>query len=69
MKSRLIAVYALCDRIRVLRDFLFGVLVQCPAPSLDLVTVFFVYAGAREDAEGVVNRLVEYDIRLLSEDS
>ena len=69
MKLRYMVEYALRDRIRAPRYDPIGVWVQGPSPGLDLVIEFLPgHAEAREDAEWVVNRLVENDVRSLPED-
>lgn len=69
MKLRYMIEYALRDRIREPRYDPIGVWVQGPGPGLDLVIEFLPgHAEARGDAEWVVNRLVENDIRSLPED-
>ena len=69
MKLRYMIEYTLRDRIREPRYDPIGVWVQGPGPSLDLVVEFLPgHAEAREDAEWVVNRLVENDVRSLPED-
>ena len=69
MKLRYMVEYALRDRIREPRYHPIGVWVQGPGPGLDLVVEFLPgHAEAREDAEWVVNRLVENDVQTLSED-
>ena len=69
MKLRYMIEYALRDRIREPRYDPIGVWVQGPEPGLDLVIEFLPgHAQAREDAEWVLNRLVENDVRSLSED-
>ena len=69
MKLRYMVEYALRDRIREPRYEPVGVWVQGPGPGLDLVIEFLPgNAEAREEAEWIVNRLVENDIRSLPED-
>ena len=69
MKLRYMVEYAVRDRIRAPRYDPIGVWVQGPSPGLDLVIEFLPgHAEAREDAEWVVNRLVENDVRSLPED-
>ncbi len=69
MKLRYMVEYALRDRIREPRYDPIGVWVQGPGPGLDLVIEFLPgHAEAQEDAEWVINRLVENDVRSLTED-
>ena len=69
MKLRYMIEYALRDRIREPRYEPIGVWVQGPGPGLDLVIEFLPgNADAEEDAQWVVNRLVENDTRSLPED-
>ncbi len=69
MKLRYMVEYALCNRIREPRYEPIGVWVQGPGPGLDLVIEFLPgNTEAREEAEWIVNRLVENDIRSLPED-
>ena len=69
MKLRYMIEYALHDRIRAPRYDPIGVWVQGPGPGLELVIEFLPgHAEARENAEWVVNRLVENDVRSLPED-
>ncbi len=69
MKLRYMVEYALRDRIREPRYDPIGVWVQGPGPGLDLVIEFVPgHAEAEEDAEWVINRLVENDVRSLPED-
>jgi len=69
MKLRYMVEYALRDRIREPRYEPVGVWVQGPGPGLDLVIEFLPgNADAREEAEWIINRLVENDIRTLTED-
>ena len=68
MKLRYTIEYALRDRIREPRYDPIGVWVQGPASGLDLVIEFLPgHAEAQENAEWVVNRLVENDVRSLPE--
>ena len=61
--------YELCDRIREPRYDPIGVWVQGPGSGLDLVIEFVPgHAAAQEEAEWVINRLVENDVRTLPED-
>ncbi len=61
--------YALRDRIHEPRYDPIGVWVQGPGPGLDLVIEFLPgHAEAEENAEWVVNRLVENDVRSLPDD-
>ena len=61
--------YALRDRIREPRYDPIGVWVQGPRPGLDLVIEFLPgNEEAQEDAEWVINRLVENDVRSLPDD-
>lgn len=69
MKLRYMVEYALRDRIREPRYEPIGVWVQGPGPGLDLVIEFLPgNAEAREEAEWIVNRLVENDVRTLPDD-
>ena len=69
MTLRYMIEYGLQDRIREPRYDPIGVWVQGPGPGLDLVIEFLPgHAEAREDAEWVINRLVENDVRSLPED-
>ena len=69
MKLRYIVEYTLRDRIREPRYNPIGVWVQGPGPGLDLLIEFVPgHAEAQEDAEWVINRLVENDVRSLPED-
>jgi len=66
MKLRYMVEYALRDRIREPRYEPVGVWVQGPGPGLDLVIEFLPgNTEAREEAEWIINRLVENDIRAL----
>ncbi|VBB41675.1 conserved hypothetical protein [uncultured Desulfatiglans sp.] len=69
MKLRYMIEYALRDRIREPRYEPIGVWVQGPGPGLDLVIEFLPgNADAEEDAQWVVNRLVEQGVRSLPDD-
>jgi len=69
MKLRYMIEYALRDRIREPRYEPIGVWVQGPGPGLDLVIEFLPgNTDAREEADWIINRLVENDIRSLPED-
>jgi len=69
MKLRYMIEYALRDRIREPRYEPIGVWVQGPGPGLDLVIEFLPgNADAEEDAQWVVNRLVEQGVRSLLDD-
>ena len=69
MKLRYMVEYALRDRIREPRYAPIGVWVQGPGPGLDLVIEFLPgHAEAQEEADWVINRLVENDVRSLPED-
>ena len=69
MKLRYMLEYTLRDRIREPRYDPIGVWVQGPGPGLDLVVEFLPgHADAEEDADWVVNRLVEDDVLSLPED-
>ena len=69
MKLRYMVEYTLRDRIREPRYDPIGVWVQGPGPGLDLVVEFLPgHTEAREEAEWVVNRLVENDVQTLPED-
>ena len=66
MKLRYMIEYALRDRIREPRYDPIGVWVQGPGPGLDLVIEFLPgHPEAEEEAEWVVNRLVENDVQSL----
>jgi len=68
MKLRYMIEYVLRDRIREPRYEPIGVWVQGPGPGLDLVIEFLPgNADAREEADWIINRLVENDIRSLPE--
>ena len=69
VKLRYMVEYALRDRIRAPRYEPIGVWVQGPGPGLDLVIGFLPgNAEAAEDAEWVINRLVENEVRSLADD-
>lgn len=69
MKLKYMIEYALRDRIREPRYEPIGVWVQGPGPGLDLVIEFLPgNADAEEDAQWVVNRLVEQGVRSLLDD-
>lgn len=69
MKLRYMIEHALRDRIRDPRYEPVGVWVQGPGPGLDLVIEFLPgNIDAREEADWIINRLVENDIRSLPED-
>ena len=69
MKLHYMIEYALRDRIREPRYEPVGIWVQGPGPGLDLVIEFLPgNTEAREEAEWIVNRLVENDIRSLPDD-
>ncbi len=69
MKLRYMIEYGLQDSIREPRYDPIGVWVQGPGPGLDLVIEFVPgHAEAQEEAEWVINRLVENDVRELPED-
>ena len=69
MKLRYMIEYALRDRIRGPRYEPVGVWVQGAGPGLDLVIEFLPgNADAEEDAQWVVNRLVEQGVRNLPDD-
>ena len=69
MKLRYMVEYTLRDRIREPRYDPIGVWVQGPGPGLDLLIEFVPgHAEAQEEAEWVINRLVENDVRSLPED-
>ena len=68
MKLRYMIEYGLQDRIREPRYDPIGVWVQGPGPGLDLLIEFLPgHAQVQEEAEWVINRLVENDIRSLPE--
>ena len=69
MKLRYMIEYGLQDRIREPRYDPIGVWVQGPGPGLDLLIEFLPgYAEAQENAEWVINRLVEKDVWTLPDD-
>ncbi len=69
MKQCYMVEYALRDRIREPRYEHVGVWVQGPGPGLDLAIEFLSgNTEAREEAEWIVNRLVENDIRTLPDE-
>jgi len=69
MKLRYMIEYALRDRIRDPRYEPVGVWVQGPGPGLDLVIELLPgNTNAREEADWIINRLVENGIRSLPED-
>ena len=69
MKLRYMVEYALRDRIREPHYEPVGVWVQGPGPGLDLVIEFLPgNTEVREEAEWIVNRLVENDVRTLPDD-
>lgn len=69
MKLRYMIEYALRNRIRNPRYEPIGVWAQGPGPGLDLVIEFLPdNADAEEDAQWVVNRLVEQGVRGLPDD-
>ena len=69
MKLRYMIEYALRDRIREPRYEPIGVWVQGPGPGLDLVIEFLPgNSDAEENAQWVVNRLVEQGVRSLPDD-
>ena len=69
MKLKYMIEYALRDRIREPRYEPIGVWVQGQGPGLDLVIEFLSgNADAEEDAQWVVNRLVEQGVRSLPDD-
>ncbi len=69
MTLRYMIEYVLRDRIREPRYDPVGVWVQGPGPGLDLVIEFLPgHAEAQEEADWVINRLVENDVRTLPED-
>lgn len=69
MRLRFMVEYALRDRIRNPRYEPVGVWVQGPGPGLDLVIEFLPgNTDARQEADWIINRLVENDIRSLPED-
>lgn len=69
MKLKYMIEYALRDRIRGPRYEPIGVWAQGPGPGLDLVIEFLPgNADAEEDAQWIVNRLVEQGVRSLPDD-
>jgi len=67
MKLRYMIEYVLRDQIRNPRYEPIGVWVQGPGPGLDLVIEFLPgNSDAEEDAQWVVNRLVEQGVRSLA---
>ena len=69
MKLKYMIEYTLRDSIREPRYEPVGVWVQGPGPGLDLVIEFLHgNADAEEDAQWVVNRLVEQGVRSLPDD-
>lgn len=69
MKLRYMIEYVLRDRIREPRYEPIGVWVQGPGPGLDLVIEFLPgNTKPREEADWIINRLVENGIRSLPED-
>lgn len=69
MKLKYMIEYVLRDRIRNPHYEPIGVWVQGPGPGLDLVIEFLPgNEDAEEDAQWVINRLVEQDVRSLSDD-
>ena len=69
MKLKYMIEYTLRDSIRGPRYEPVGVWVQGPGPGLDLVIDFLPgNADAEEDAQWLVNRLVEQGFRSLSDD-
>jgi len=69
MKLRYMIEYVLHDRICAPRYEPVGVWVQGPGPGLDLVIEFLPgNTDAREEADWIINRLVENEIRSLPED-
>jgi hypothetical protein len=69
MKLRYMVEYALRDRIREPRYEPVGVWIQGPGPGLDLVIEFLPgNTEVREEAEWIVNCLVENDVRTIPED-
>ena len=69
MKLRYMIEYVLRDQIRNPRYEPIGVWVQGPGPGLDLVIEFLPEnSDAEEDAQWVVNRLVEQGVRGLPDD-
>ena len=69
MKLKYMIEYALRDRNRAPRYEPIGVWVQGPGPGLDLVIEFLPgNAEAEEEAQWVINRLVEQGVRSLGDD-
>ncbi len=69
MKLRYMIEYALRDRIRDPHYEPIGVWVQGPGPGLDLVIKYFPgNQEAQEEADWVINRLVEAGVKSLPED-
>ena len=69
MKLRYMIEYALRDRIRDPHYEPIGVWVQGPGPGLDLVIEYLPSnPEAREEADWIVNRLVEAGVTALPED-
>jgi len=69
MKLRYMIEHVLRNRIRDPRYESVGVWVQGSGPGLDLVIEFLPgNTDAREEADWIINRLVENDIRSLPED-
>ena len=68
MKLRYRIEYALRDRIREPRYDPIVVWVQGPGPGLDLVIEFLPGHAEQKEAEWIINRLVENDVRSLPED-
>ena len=69
MKLKFMIEYTLRDSIREPRYEPVGVWVQGPGPGLDLVIEFLPgNADAEEEAQWVVNRLVEQGVRSLPDD-
>lgn len=69
MKLRYMIEYVLHDRIRKPLYKPIGVWVQGPGTGFDLVVEFLPgNTEAREEADWIINRLVENDVRTLPED-
>lgn len=69
MKLRYMIEYVLHDRIRKPLYKPIGVWVQGPGTGIDLVVEFLPgNTEAREEADWIINRLVENDVRTLPED-
>jgi len=69
MKLRYMIEYVLHDRIRKPLYKPIGVWVQGPGTGIDLVVEFLPgNTDAREEADWIINRLVENDVRTLPED-